>query len=806
MGRNVRVQSLSRLFISLITLFLFFQGSPGQAEAVVYVHNSPVVLTWDPAPGTVDHYNVYVSLNQGPYSLYGTAPTNTVNLPVQDGARYVVQVEAEDPLGRTGPLSDPSEEIVVFLQGSASDTDGDGMPDAWEISHGFNPYSPSDGTLDGDGDGLDNAGEYMAGTDPATPDTDGDGVSDGAEITLGQNPLNPVDNVPVANAGPDRVVNPTVVTLNGSASSDPNGDPLAFSWSQLQGPVQVELSDPTAARPSFVVTKWGKYRFRLVVSDGKATSAPDEVTITVRNVAPTADAGPDQVVDAGTQVALDGRASSDANGDSLTFSWSQVEGPAVALAGADSAQASFVPVSAGVYRFRLVVSDGINTSAPDDVRIVVNAVNRVPTADAGEDQTVEAGSTVVLDGSGSADPDGDALEYTWTQIEGPETVVLEGGNSVLASFTAGLAGSYRFQLVVSDGKVASAPDTVTVTVVRVNRPPVALVVASPESVEVGSRVTLDGSASYDPDGDFLTYEWIQTGGPQVALEGAETAAAVFYAVNEGVLTFRLVVRDSEFASASAEVTVTVNGVNHVPVANAGEDLQGSLGSEICLDGSGSYDPDPGDTLTYQWSQKQDGGGTLVTLRGADTPAPCFTPANPGRYVFTLAVSDGKAVSVPDEVAVTVVWRGPYGNRRPVAVVQPYAVALPGSKVVLDGSQSYDPDGDPLQYFWLQRRGEPLKGAAKRQCVLEFVPQSQGLYVFNFMVSDGKIWSEPKQVAVWVTDTLPPGCSVMPQAPSGGGGQLADRLLFVATLFLPAGLTVLYQRRRRRRGSGPAFYG
>ncbi len=745
---------------------LLFLAAPPAARAVVYVHNSPITLTWDPAPGTVDHYNVYVSVNHAPYSLHGAVPSNTVALPVEDSARYVVQVEAVAPTGVTGPLSDPSEEIVVYLQGSAEDTDGDGMPDSWEISHGFNPYDPADARLDADGDGLDNVGECGTGSDPANPDTDGDGVSDGAEVALGQNPVNPADNRPVANAGPDRRVNPTVVTLDGSASSDPNGDPLTFSWTQVGGPVTVELSDPASVRPSFVATRWGDYRFRLAVSDGKAASSPDEVTITVRNVAPTAQAGPDQVVDAGSAVMLDGRGSSDPNGDSLAFAWSQTEGPAVALARADSAQTSFIPVVAGVYGFRLVVSDGVNTSAPDDVRIVVNATNRVPTANAGEDQTVEVGSTVLLDGSGSADPDGDGLVYAWSQVEGPETVVLEGAHSALASFTAGAAGTYRFELVVNDGKVASAPDTVTVTVVRINRPPVALAVAAPEYVEVGDRVTLDGSASYDPDGDPLAYEWVQTGGPEVVLEGAGSARAGFYAVNEGVLTFRLVVRDSDFASAPAEVVVTVNGVNQIPVAHAGRDLQGSVGCEICLDGSGSYDPDPEDTLTYQWSQRQNGGGTLVTLRGADTAAPCFTPSDPGAYIFALTVSDGKAVSAPDEVTVTVVSRGPYGNRRPVAVVDRSAVVtLPGTPVVLDGSASYDPDGDALQYLWLQTRGEPLKGSARRQSLLEFVPQAKGLYVFTLMVSDGKIWSAPKHVAVWVAETLPPGCSVVPKAPS-----------------------------------------
>jgi hypothetical protein len=169
-------------------------------------------------------------------------------------------------------------------------------------------------------------------------------------------------------------------------------------------------------------------------------------------------------------------------------------------------------------------------------------------------------------------------------------------------------------------------------------------------VTVGDWVILDGQASYDPDGDTLGYLWTQTAGAQVSLDDPASAVIGFYAVTEGVLKFQLVVRDGELASAPAFVEVTVDGGNQVPIADAGSNLRGVVGEQFCLDGSGSYDPDPGDTLTYLWSQT---GGPLVTLDGHSTATPCFVPSVRGKYEFILIVSDGQVQSAPAETTVRV---------------------------------------------------------------------------------------------------------------------------------------------------------
>jgi hypothetical protein len=538
-------------------LVLFVLAGAVPARAATYAYDSPLTFAWTDASGPVDHYNVYLSVDGAPFGLLEEVTNNTCQVDAEEGRTYVLQVEAEDALGQVGPMSDPSDDVHVFLNGSPVDTDGDLMTNAWEASYGLNPFDPSDASEDPDDDGLANLGEFNMGTDPTDPDTDDDGYLDG-EDPYPLDPLNGGTNSrPVADAGEDQVLDPTVVTLDGSGSHDPDADLLSYSWTQRDGP-DATLSDNHIPSPAFLATTAGDYVFELVVSDGWLLSLPDEVIITIQNVPPAADAGPDHEVYAGTAVVLDGSGSADPNEDQLSYSWTQVAGTQVALQGANSESASFVPEEPGVYVFELVTSDGQSFSPADEVQVIVNApMNHVPMADAGEDQTAKEGDTVTLDGSGCSDPDGDPLTYAWSQLEGPETVVLEGASTVEARFEAPGTGLYRFELIVNDGKVDSPPDDVTVTVEAVtNQAPVA-VVADVDPVRVGDWVTLNGSGSFDPDGDPLTYIWSQTAGPLATLENPDSPIAGFYAVTEGTLTLQLLVHDRELLSPPATVEVEV---------------------------------------------------------------------------------------------------------------------------------------------------------------------------------------------------------------------------------------------------------
>jgi len=380
-------------------------------------------------------------------------------------------------------------------------------------------------------------------------------LADTVTITVTNDP-------PIANAGADRtVVAGTTVTLDGSGSSDPDGHfPLSYGWTQTDGPA-VSLSVSSAVSPSFTPTISGTLTFSLVVTDSvNLPSLADAVTITVTNDPPIAHAGADQAVLVTTQVTLNGSASSDPDGHTpLTYGWTQTAGTPVTLTDANTAQPTFTaPSAADALTFSLVVTDNLGLASTAD-SVTITVTNGEPVANAGPDQTVVAGSTVTLDGSGSSDPDGHLpLTYGWTQTGGL-SVALTGANTAQPTFTApSVAGTLTFSLVVTDSMgLASQANTVTITVT--NDPPIADA-GTDQTVVAGSTVTLDGSGSSDPDGHTpLTYGWTQTAGTPVTLTGANTAQPTFTAPSvAGTLTFSLVVTDSMgLPSAADSVTITV---------------------------------------------------------------------------------------------------------------------------------------------------------------------------------------------------------------------------------------------------------
>ena len=447
-------------------------------------------------------------------------------------------------------------------------------------------------------------------------------VYDDPAVAFASTEIAAANNPPVANAGADQTVDSEQagVSLDGSGSSDPDGDPITYSWTQTSGPA-VTLSGADTATPSFDAPVGpATLEFELEVCDEEPLCDTDTVVVNVNepvveNQPPVADAGADQTVDSEQAgVSLDGSGSTDPDGDPITYSWTQTSGPAVTLSGADTATPSFdAPVGPATLEFELEVCDEEPLCDTDTVVVNVNepvVENQPPVADAGDDQTVDSEQAgVSLDGSGSTDPDGDPITYSWTQTSGP-AVTLSGADTATPSFDAPVGpATLEFELEVCDEEPLCDTDTVVVNVnepVVENQPPVADAGDDQTVDSEQAGVSLDGSGSTDPDGDPITYSWTQTSGPAVTLSGADTATPSFDApVGPATLEFELEVCDEEPLCDTDTVVVNVNEPvveNQPPVADAGDDQ--TVDSEqagVSLDGSGSTDPD-GDPITYSWTQ------------------------------------------------------------------------------------------------------------------------------------------------------------------------------------------------------------
>ncbi|MFC1751084.1 PKD domain-containing protein [Pseudomonadota bacterium] len=304
---------------------------------------------------------------------------------------------------------------------------------------------------------------------------------------------------------------------------------------------------------------------KLTIGDKTFEFSSVTVSFGANNIRPTANAGIDQNVTTGNAVFLDGGGSSDADGGAISFNWTLDAEPngSNAIIISNTTQTPVItPDLDGTYTISLVVNDGILDSVPDTVDIVATSVpNNAPIANAGIDQSVITGNAVFLDGSGSSDVDGDSISYAWTLDSAPSGSAssLISSATQTPSITPDLDGTYIISLVVNDGVTDSVPDTVNIVATPVsNTAPVANA-GLDVIVYVGTTVFLDGSGSFDDDGDSITYQWsgISPPGSTATLFDNDTEYPSFSADVIGTFTLTLTVNDGIVDSPQDSVNVTV---------------------------------------------------------------------------------------------------------------------------------------------------------------------------------------------------------------------------------------------------------
>lgn len=274
-------------------------------------------------------------------------------------------VDFSDPVNQP-PIADAGNDSNVAI-GSSVALDGSNSSDAenntlsydWNISSKpstssavlLNSTSVSSGFI------ADVAGIYVV--QLVVTDRAADSAVDEVVITVG----NAGNLPPIANAGINAIVAVGAsVNLDGSNSSDPEGTDLIYKWTLSSKPdaSNAMLSNVISVRPSFVADTAGAYVIQLIVNDGSADSAVNEVVITAKtqNIRPIANAGDDKIVAASATITIDGGTSFDPNGDTLRYFWSVITPDGNRELNISRAvTANYVPATPGDYIFELLIID-----------------------------------------------------------------------------------------------------------------------------------------------------------------------------------------------------------------------------------------------------------------------------------------------------------------------------------------------------------------------------------------------------------------------------------------------------------------
>jgi len=477
----------------------------------------------------------------------------------------------------------------------------------------------------------------------------------------------------------------------------------------------------------------------------------------------------------GGTVVLDASGSTDADGDTLGFTWTLTAHPAGSKVAASGSGPTFSwkPDVTGTYTYDVIVSDSKGGSVTQTVSVSVD--NQAPAAmvtvgatftatpQQAASQAVIVGGSVAIDASATADPDGDPVNVTFELVAAPgsaATLVVAGRT---ARFSPDQLGTYVVRVHGTDGRGASfesdytfdASDRVPISSVAVT-PTFAATPLQMASVPVtlGANIALDATATTDPDGDVvsITFELSRPAGSTAALS-VNGRLAHFSPDVLGAYEVR--VRGIDGRGASFETRYPFDADNRAPspvsvatvnpvVADAGSTLvTTSVGYDVVIDSSTSVDPD-GNAITRAWVLASVPAGSSATLQGGSTAASVgLSPDVLGDYVLQLTVTDSHGAQSVRIVTVRA------NNRRPVAQVgsnsspqslpnAPGITVPPGTTVTLRADASTDADGDTLTYAWSivsAPAGSQAALSSTSAAAPTITPDVEGAYVFRLRVTD-----------------------------------------------------------------------
>jgi hypothetical protein len=381
-----------------------------------------------------------------------------------------------------------------------------------------------------------------------------------------------------------------LVSLDASGSTDPDLDPLSISWKLTQQPAGSTASLASGGATARIQPDMlGTYKVKVSALDSKGASSETEVSLVVNNrvpnalmsvfAAPTSPKTQTSFTTAvGYDVLLGAGASTDPDGDPLTYKWELVSKPAgsaMMMTTNGNVVQTISPDVMGLYQVRLTVSDTRGASAEN--LLTVNVNNRRPTATVSTNATpvaqasaplarVPSGTTLTLRGTDSYDADGDAMTYAWGIQSRPagSTALLSNSMTSVAKFLPDVDGTYQFVLRVTD--TAGAYSEKTVEVIVGSAPPKVVLDHQRVMATIGQSVSVSATGSFDLAGSALTYAWTMDGQPagsQSILTNAKSSTMSLVPDIAGTYLASVTVSNGKLTASASAVIVADKDWSHV---------------------------------------------------------------------------------------------------------------------------------------------------------------------------------------------------------------------------------------------------
>jgi hypothetical protein len=476
------------------------------------------------------------------------------------------------------------------------------------------------------------------------------------------------------------------------------------------------------------------------------------------NLPPSVDAGVNKVITLPTNsVSVTGTATD--NNTIISTLWSQVSGPSTAsIVNPILLTTTISNLVAGTYVFQLSATDIIGAVGTDFVTITVNTASNIPpVANAGLNKNITLPTnSVTLTGSGT-DSDGVIVSYLWTKVSGPSTFTIVSPTLSTTVINNLVAGTYIFQLLVTDnqGATNAATATVTVNAAPINQPPTSNA-GNDQTIQLPtSSVTLTGSGT-DGDGSIVGYLWTKISGTGGTITTPTSTTTTVTGLSVGTYVFNLRVTDNGGLTANDTVVITVLAANNIPpIASAGPDQTIQLPTTLILNGSGS-DSD-GTISTYLWTRVS--GPNTPTINTANTAATSVTDLAEGTYVFRMTVTDNNGGTDTDDATITVLPAVPAPTldaqiaqvSAPTVSITSLTVVTPVTLNLVSNSTSSISIG---VYQWSKVSGPACTISNPNSNTTSITNIVAGTYVFRlqiWLITPWESFTDTQDITITVTD-------------------------------------------------------